>query len=125
MPLVEVLPNTGTSHVTPGWAYVPDPLFAASSSAPAAVSASSNTTVSRKRGIRGPAAGSGRGGGGTGGRGGDLTARQQTAILRHLAELDRENHRDAQIPVPVRKGDTVCSKENNRGKERERDGGRG
>lgn len=120
MPLVEILPNTTTSHVTPGWAYVPDPLFASSSSAAAAASASSSTKVGRKRGIRGPGAGGGTGGGGTGGRGTDLTARQQTAILRHLAELDRENHRDVQIPVPVKKGESVSSS-----KEKERDAARG
>lgn len=85
MPLVEVL-GTSRSHATPGWAYVPETALQKSSSA---------VTTSRKRGIREP----GRSGGGA-----DLTSRQNHAIIRHLAELDRENHRDnVHIPVPARK----------------------
>jgi zinc finger HIT domain-containing protein 1 len=121
MPLVEILPTTNTSHVTPGWAYVADPLYAPSSAAAAAAASaasSSNAKVGRKRGIRGPGAGGGAGGGARA-RGAHLTARQQTAILRHLAELDRENHRDAQISVPVRKGDS------NKDKEKEREAAKG
>lgn len=85
MPLVEVL-GTSRSHATPGWAYVPDtrgPLHSGNKS---------STAAGRKRGIREP-----------GGRT-DLTSRQNHAIIRHLAELDRENHRDnVHVPVPVRK----------------------
>jgi zinc finger HIT domain-containing protein 1 len=32
--------------------------------------------------------------------GGDTTVRQQNAVLKHLAELDKDSHRDVQIPVP-------------------------
>jgi zinc finger HIT domain-containing protein 1 len=106
MPLVEVLPNTGASHVTPGWAYVPDPIFTAAVSTGAAESTHAIKS-GRKRGIRGPGTAGGRG------RAADLTARQQTAILRHLAELDRENHRDVHVPVPAKS------------KEREKDAARG
>lgn len=93
MPLVEVL-GTSRSHATPGWAYVPE----------AAVQKSSTTlTTSRKRGIREP-----------GRSGTDLTSRQNHAIIRHLAELDRENHRDnVHIPVPVRKD--AIQRDNGRG----------
>ncbi|KAL2856034.1 hypothetical protein BJY01DRAFT_203691 [Aspergillus pseudoustus] len=79
---VEVVPNTTTSHVTPGWTYVPDKGF---DPAKAAIAPS----LCRKRGIRDPART-------------DVSSRQTNAIVRHLAELDRENHRDVAISVPVR-----------------------
>ncbi|ODM15082.1 hypothetical protein SI65_09578 [Aspergillus cristatus] len=79
---IELLPNS-TSHITPGWTYVPDPGF---DPAKAAIT----PAIGRKRGIRDP-----------GGRG-DLSSRENNAIIRHLAELDRENHRDVQIPIPVK-----------------------
>ncbi|PYH85050.1 hypothetical protein BO82DRAFT_328400 [Aspergillus uvarum CBS 121591] len=78
---VELLPGS-TTHVTPGWTYVADRGF---DPAKAAIT----PTIGRKRGIRDP------------GRT-DLSSRQTNAIIRHLAELDRENHRDVQIQVPVR-----------------------
>ncbi|PYH46540.1 putative HIT finger domain protein [Aspergillus saccharolyticus JOP 1030-1] len=78
---VELLPGS-TTHATPGWTYVPDRGF---DPAKAAIT----PTIGRKRGIRDP------------GRT-DLSSRQTNAIVRHLAELDRENHRDVHIPVPVR-----------------------
>ncbi|OKL55692.1 hypothetical protein UA08_09041 [Talaromyces atroroseus] len=82
MPLVEVL-GTSRSHATPGWAYIADTR---------ATNQPASGSSGRKRGIREP-----------GGRT-DLTSRQNHAILRHLAELDRENHRDnVHVPVPVRK----------------------
>ncbi|KAJ5612985.1 Zinc finger HIT-type [Penicillium lagena] len=79
---VELLTDT-KSTAQPGWAYVPDRGFdpAKAAMAPA---------LGRKRGIR------------DAGKGGDMTSRQNTAIVRHLAELDRENQRDVQIPVPVK-----------------------
>ncbi|KAL4869051.1 hypothetical protein BDV12DRAFT_168525 [Aspergillus spectabilis] len=80
---VEVLPNSSTSHATPGWTYVADRTF----NPRAAIAPSTG----RKRGIRDPART-------------DVSARQANAIVRHLAELDRENHRDVAIPVPVRQG---------------------
>ncbi|KAJ0426512.1 hypothetical protein BJY00DRAFT_272359 [Aspergillus carlsbadensis] len=79
---VEVVPNTTTSHATPGWTYVPDKGF---DPAKAAIAPS----LGRKRGIRDPART-------------DLSSRQTNAIVRHLAELDRENHRDVAISVPAR-----------------------
>jgi zinc finger HIT domain-containing protein 1 len=80
---VEVLPNSSTSHATPGWTYVADKAF----NPRAAIAPSTG----RKRGIRDPART-------------DVSARQANAIVRHLAELDRENHRDVAIAVPVRQG---------------------
>lgn len=93
MPLVEVL-NTSKSHKAPGWAYVPDTSFRSSSQA--------NTKAGggRKRGIREPA-----------GRTTNLTSRQNQAIIRHLAELDRENHREnVHIPVPARAAAAAAQK---------------
>lgn len=94
MPLVEVL-GTSRSHATPGWTYVPETALQKSST--------TTLTTSRKRGIREP-----------GRTGTDLTSRQNHAIIRHLAELDRENHRDnVHIPVPVRKD--AIQRDNGRG----------
>ncbi|KAA8644227.1 putative HIT finger domain protein [Aspergillus tanneri] len=83
---VEVLPNSST-HLTPGWTYVPDRGF---DPAKAAIT----PAIGRKRGIRDP------------GRT-DLSSRQTNAIVRHLAELDRENHRDVHIPIPTKQKDTA------------------
>jgi hypothetical protein len=83
---IEALPST-SSHVTPGWTYVPDRGF---DPAQAAIT----PTIGRKRGIR------------DGGRT-DLSSRQSNAIIRHLAELDRENHRDVHIPIPVKQKDAA------------------
>ncbi|KAH8704797.1 hypothetical protein BGW36DRAFT_285153 [Talaromyces proteolyticus] len=84
MPLVEVL-TTSKSHTTPGWAYVPETSIRSSQT--------TKSSTGRKRNIREP-----------GGRGANLTSRQNHAIIRHLAELDRENHREnVHIAVPVRK----------------------
>ncbi|KAE8153417.1 hypothetical protein BDV25DRAFT_149423 [Aspergillus avenaceus] len=84
---VEVLPNA-TTHLTPGWTYVPDRGFDPSKAA-------ITPTIGRKRGIRDP------------GNRGDLSSRQTNAIIRHLAELDRENHKDVHIPVPVKQKDAA------------------
>ncbi|KAF7116468.1 hypothetical protein CNMCM5793_004756 [Aspergillus hiratsukae] len=83
---IELLPST-SSHVTPGWTYVPDRGF---DPAQAAIT----PTIGRKRAIR------------DGGRT-DLSSRQSNAIIRHLAELDRENHRDVHIPIPVKQKDAA------------------
>jgi zinc finger HIT domain-containing protein 1 len=80
---VEELPDA-SSALTPGWTYVPDTGF---DPAQAAIAPS----LGRKRGVRDPARG-------------DLSSRQKNAIVRHLAELDRENHRDVAIPVKAREG---------------------
>ncbi|KAL1847918.1 hypothetical protein Plec18170_008331 [Paecilomyces lecythidis] len=80
MPLVEVL--TTSTSLQPGWTYVPDNGFDPSKAA-------IKPGVGRKRAVR------------DGGRT-DISSRENTAIVRHLAELDRENHRDVQIPIPTR-----------------------
>ena len=80
MPRIDVLP-TGTSIAQPGYAFVPE-----TRQLPQAVTQSSG---GRKRAARNTGTGFG-----------DATARQQNAILKHLAELDRDNNRDIQIPVP-------------------------
>ncbi|OJJ50160.1 hypothetical protein ASPZODRAFT_1117064 [Penicilliopsis zonata CBS 506.65] len=85
---IELLPGS-SSHVTPGWSYVPDRGVGPAKAAIA-------PAVGRKRGIREP-----------GGRG-NLSSRQSNAIIRHLAELDRENHKDVQIPVPARQRETAA-----------------
>ncbi|KAL5343618.1 hypothetical protein BJX70DRAFT_353011 [Aspergillus crustosus] len=81
---VEVLPNSSTSHATPGWTYVAQRAFDPSKAALA-------PSTGRKRGIRDPART-------------DVSSRRANAIARHLAELDRENHKDIAIAVPVRQG---------------------
>ncbi|KAL8946040.1 MAG: hypothetical protein Q9222_007513 [Ikaeria aurantiellina] len=83
MPSIEVLPNS-TSISAPGWAYVPDNGYDPSKTA-------IQPSGSRKRAART-----------SGIAGGDTTTRQQNATLRHLNELDKDNHRDVQIPVPAR-----------------------
>ena len=91
MPGIEVLPNS-TSISAPGWAYVPDNGFDPSKTA-------IQPSGARKRAARtaGLAAG-------------DTTARQQNAISKHLLELDKDNHRDVQIPVPARFKDKTVAK---------------
>lgn len=91
-PTIEVLPpasNQKSSHITPGWAYVPD---TGVDPAKAALQPSA-----RKRGRDGaPVARA------------DISARQQNAVLKRLVELDKENHKEgaaAQIAVPVRMRD--------------------
>ena len=37
----------------------------------------------------------------------ETTAKQDAKILRDLAALDRENHRDVSIPVPIRHRDNA------------------
>ncbi|KAL1993502.1 hypothetical protein VTN49DRAFT_3451 [Thermomyces lanuginosus] len=87
MPLVEVL-ATSKANAAPGWTYVTE---TADPRPPPAATATA--TTGRKRAIREPAH-----------RATDLTSREQHAINRHLAELDRENHREnVVIPVPQRK----------------------
>ncbi|KAI4247441.1 MAG: hypothetical protein L6R40_001389 [Gallowayella cf. fulva] len=91
MPSIEVLPNS-TSISAPGWAYVPDVGYDPSKTA-------IQPSGARKRAAR------------TAGiAGGDTTARQQNANLKHLLELDKDNHRDVQIPVPARFKEKTGSK---------------
>ena len=81
MPGVEVLPNS-TSIKAPGWALVPDTGHGPSH-------AISQPTTKRGRAARVSNLG-----------GGDTSARQENAVLKHLADLDKDSHRDVQIPVP-------------------------
>jgi zinc finger HIT domain-containing protein 1 len=82
MPLIEVLPNS-TSISAPGWAYVPDTAAFDPSKAPI------QATGPRKRNARIPGIG-----------GADSTARQNTALLKRLADLDKDNSRDVHIAIP-------------------------
>ncbi|TVY78162.1 hypothetical protein LSUE1_G004498 [Lachnellula suecica] len=76
---------TSKATAAPGWAYVAD----------TTVNSSTTALQPRKRAARNQAAPSLH----------ETTARQETKILRELAALDRENHRDVSIPVPVRHRD--------------------
>jgi zinc finger HIT domain-containing protein 1 len=87
---VELLPDSGAA-AQPGWTYVADRGFDPSKAATA-------PALGRKRGIR------------DAGKGGDISSRRANAIVRHLAELDRENQRDVQIPVPVKQAKEAGSR---------------
>lgn len=95
MPRIEVLPNS-SSISAPGWAYVPDNGYDPSKVA-------IQPTGARKRAARA-----------SGVAGGDTTTRQQNAVLKHLADLEKDSHRDVQISVPSKQKDTTS-----RGKFRE------
>lgn len=90
MPLIEILPNT-TTVAAPGWAYVPDTGYDPSK-APIVPSGA------RKRARNAPAAAVA----------GDTSVRQQNKIARHLAELDKDNHRDVQFAVPGKPRDITA-----------------
>ena len=87
---VELLPDSGAA-AQPGWTYVADRGFDPSKAAMA-------PTLGRKRGIR------------DAGKGGDISSRRANAIVRHLAELDRENQRDVQISIPVKQAKEAGSR---------------
>lgn len=74
-----------TTKATPGWAYVPD-------TAPALSAAVQSTN--RKRAARNQPALSFS----------DLSAREATRIRKDLEALDRDNHKDVNIPIPPRPG---------------------
>ncbi len=80
MPHIEVLP-AGTSLAQPGYAFVPDTRQAPQ--------AALQPSAGRKRAARSTGTGYG-----------DTTVRQQNAVLKHLADLDRDSTRDVQIPIP-------------------------
>jgi len=82
MPQIEELQTTAKA-VAPGWSYVVDTGYDPSKAA--------INPTRRKRA---------RTGGADAGDGQDLTLRQQTAINRHLAELDKDGHKGDAIPVP-------------------------
>lgn len=82
----EVVNSKATA--APGWAYVPDTGVNASVAA--------LQPSSRKRARTQHVASQH-----------ETTAKQDAKILRELAALDRENHRDVSIPVPVRHRDNA------------------
>jgi zinc finger HIT domain-containing protein 1 len=94
MPHVEVLPNS-TSISAPGWAYVPDTGFDPSKAA-------IQPSGARKRNARTSGLASG-----------DTTQKQNAALVKRLADLDRDNFKDAQITIPSKKdaggrGKSLC-----------------
>ncbi|OCL14089.1 hypothetical protein AOQ84DRAFT_59542 [Glonium stellatum] len=82
MPQIEILPNTGAAPA-PGWAYVPDTGYDPSKVA--------INPKDRKRIATRP---------GGGPSGNELSARQQTAIQRRLAELEKDNNSREAITIP-------------------------
>ncbi|KAI9887857.1 MAG: hypothetical protein M1823_000379 [Watsoniomyces obsoletus] len=87
MPLIEVLPNSSSASA-PGWAYVPDTGYDPSK-------APIQPTGARQRAARNVPVGGGA----------DLSARQQNAIAKHLVDLEKDNYRDVQIPIPAKSKD--------------------
>ncbi|KAL9100042.1 MAG: hypothetical protein Q9163_004535 [Psora crenata] len=87
MPHIDILP-TSTSTSSPGYALVPDTRGIHQPAAP--------PIAGRKRAARN-----------TGLVGGDTTLRQQNAASKHLADLDKESHRDVQISVPSKQKDNA------------------
>ncbi|KAI5308659.1 hypothetical protein KEM55_005174 [Ascosphaera atra] len=102
---VQVLAHTA-GHNAPGWAYVPDTGGAPAAHAPIRGMRKGKRTLRESTGTAGGIGG----GAGRGGGRGDLTARQNTAVLRRLAELDRENHKETHIPVVTTKGKELAAK---------------
>lgn len=84
MPHVEVLPNS-TSISAPGWAYVPDTGFD-----PSKVAIQPSGARKRNARVAGLA-------------GGDNSLKQNNAVLKRIADLDKDNFKDVQIPVPSKK----------------------
>ncbi|KAJ9621036.1 hypothetical protein H2203_007623 [Taxawa tesnikishii (nom. ined.)] len=82
MPHIEELP-TATKAAAPGWSYVVDTGYDPSKAA--------INPTNRKR-VRNSVAG--------GNTASDLSSRQQTAVLRHLMELDKDSLKEIEIPVP-------------------------
>lgn len=87
MPIVEIVPNNATSAVAPGWTYVVDTGYDPSKVA--------FNPKDRKRVAARP-----------GGPRGDteLSARQQTAIARRIADLSRDNDPKQVIGIPWKGG---------------------
>lgn len=89
MPHIEVLPNS-TSIRAPGYTLVPD-------HGQGTVQAALPPTAGRnKRGTRF-----------AGIAGADTTAAQQNAVLKHLADLDKDSQRDLQIAVPSKQREST------------------
>ncbi|KIW78622.1 hypothetical protein Z517_08460 [Fonsecaea pedrosoi CBS 271.37] len=85
MPLIEELPVTTTARASHGWSYVPDNV----APVPAL------QLGSRKRGREGTVAHAAAH---------KLSAKQEKAIQQRLNDLNKENYRDAHIPIPKREG---------------------
>lgn len=81
MPTIEVLPNS-TSISAPGWAYVPDIGYDPSK-------APLQPSGSRKRKARIPGVG-----------GAESTVRQNDALMKRLADLNKDNSKDVHIAAP-------------------------
>jgi zinc finger HIT domain-containing protein 1 len=84
---VQELPST-KSISAPGWAYVPDTGINPS------VAALQPSRAKRARNLPSTSAH-------------ENTAKQDAKILRELAALDKESHKDVQIPVPVKHRDNA------------------
>jgi zinc finger HIT domain-containing protein 1 len=82
MPLIEELPTTAATRVSHGWAYVPDTQPTKTILPPG----------SRKRGAAREGAANRA----------DGSAKQAKIIQARLADLDKENYKDAAIPIPHR-----------------------
>ena len=82
MPQIEEL-QSSYKPAAPGWSYVVDTGYDPSKVA--------INPTSRKRARNSTAGGNSAG---------DLTLRQQTAIQKHIALLDKDNHKDDQISIP-------------------------
>ncbi|OAP65302.1 hypothetical protein AYL99_01274 [Fonsecaea erecta] len=85
MPLIEELPVTTTARASHGWTYVPD----------TAAPIPAVQLGSRKRGRDGTVAHAAAH---------KLSAKQEKAIQQRLNDLNKENYRDAHIPIPKREG---------------------
>ena len=82
MPQIEILPNTGAAPA-PGWAYVPDTGYDPSK---VAINPKDRKRIAARPG--GVPSGN------------ELSARQQTAIQRRLAELEKDNNSREAITIP-------------------------
>ncbi len=85
MPLISVLPNSSNTTSAPGWAYVPDTGYDPSK-------APIQPSGARQRGARTVTYGDGH----------EKSLKQQNAIAKRLAELEKDNYRDVQIAIPAR-----------------------
>ena len=90
MPDIEVLVNL-TSIRAPGYTLVPDHGQGTVVQAAVQPPAGRNKRGTRFAGIAGA----------------DTTVAQQNAVLKHLADLDKESHRDVSIPVPSKQSEST------------------
>lgn len=85
---IEVLPSS-KDHATPGYAYVPDTGYDPSKAA--IVPSGARKRARLTSAASGPDANS---------KDNTISARAASKIAKHIADLDRENHKDVQIVVP-------------------------